>query len=382
MNINRHNYEEYFILYMDNELGSDERRMVEAFIDKNADLKEELELLLQYKLVPDNNIVFEGKEELMKLKEQSPVTLSNYEEWIVLYMDNELSAEQRKIVEQFIAANPLVKKEANLLLRTQLQPETIVFANKETLYRKEENPDSYRARPVLWWRVAAAVLILLLGTTAVIIMNKKGTAGKEEIATVPADEQKIKKENPVVTNNTNQEATEEVKQAQVPIITNSVRDAVAAVPKTNNTNAVEKKETTTSVKLNIPAPIKKNEEMLAENNKKTNDLPQPLNNRNSLINNAPNNNAIAKADILKEIKNADNLLTNTKVTNDKLQASDIQTASFTNTDDTNFNQSNSKKNKLRGFFRKVTRTFEKRTNIDPTDDDEKLLLGGLAIRLK
>jgi hypothetical protein len=40
-----------------------------------------------------------------------------------------------------------------------------------------------------------------------------------------------------------------------------------------------------------------------------------------------------------------------------------------------------KKNKLRGFFRKVTRTFEKNTNIQATDDEDRLLLGGLAIRL-
>ena len=45
-------------------------------------------------------------------------------------------------------------------------------------------------------------------------------------------------------------------------------------------------------------------------------------------------------------------------------------------------ESGGKKSKLRGFFRKVTRTFEKRTNIDPTENDEKLLVGGLAIRLK
>jgi hypothetical protein len=45
MNINRHNYEEYFILYMDNELDSDDRRMVEAFVLQHPDLKEELDIL-------------------------------------------------------------------------------------------------------------------------------------------------------------------------------------------------------------------------------------------------------------------------------------------------------------------------------------------------
>jgi hypothetical protein len=45
-------------------------------------------------------------------------------------------------------------------------------------------------------------------------------------------------------------------------------------------------------------------------------------------------------------------------------------------------QPNGKKNKLRGFFRKVTRTFEKRTNIKATDDDDdRLLIAGLAIKL-
>ena len=67
MNINRHNYEEYFILYMDNELSSDDRRMVEAFIVQHPDLKEELELLQQFKLEPDTAITYNGKEELMKL---------------------------------------------------------------------------------------------------------------------------------------------------------------------------------------------------------------------------------------------------------------------------------------------------------------------------
>jgi hypothetical protein len=45
-------------------------------------------------------------------------------------------------------------------------------------------------------------------------------------------------------------------------------------------------------------------------------------------------------------------------------------------------ENSGKKNKLRGFFRKVTRTFEKRTNIKATDeDDDHLLIAGLAIKL-
>jgi hypothetical protein len=380
MNINRHNYEEYFILYMDNELSSDERRMVETFVQNHPDLKEELDILLQYKLVPDNNIVFEGKDELMKVKGESPVTLSNYEEWLVLYMDNELTADQRKTVEQFIAANPAIQKEADLLLRTQLQPEIIVFANKEVLYRREE-----KVRPILWWRAVAAVFILALGITSVIVFNKKGNAGKDEIAAAPGTEEKTIKENPVATNenSSNQEVKGENKETQIPIISNNVQNAVTTTLRPANTTT-DKKNNIVPVKANgnIITPIKKNEEVMANNDKPTtNNLPLPSQNRNVI--NTDASNAIANVTIPKEINNSNTSLTNTGVTTKDPQSSDIRTASLTsNADDADFNQPNGKKSKLRGFFRKVTRTFEKRTNIDPTENDEKLLVGGLAIRLK
>jgi hypothetical protein len=371
MNITRHNYEEYFILYMDNELSSDKRRMVETFVQIHPDLKEELDILLQYKLVPDNNIVFDGKKELMKVQGESPITLSNYEEWLVLYMDNELTADQRKTVEQFIVVNPAVKKEADLLLRTQLQPEKIVFANKEVLYRKEE-----KVRPVLWWRAAAAILILALGLTSVIVFNKKGNGSKDDIARVPVTEQNATKESNVATNknSSNEEVKEENKQTQVPVISNSVQNAVAGTLRPANNTTATKKNNVIPVRVNdnIQTPIKNNEEVMADN-RPSNNLPQPLNNRN-VINNDAANKTIANVNIPKEANIAKDPLTNTVVTTNNPQPSDIIQAGF--------DESSSKKSKLRGFFRKVTRTFEKRTNIDPTENDEKLLVGGLAIRLK
>ncbi|MCB0777731.1 MAG: hypothetical protein KDB99_15615, partial [Chitinophagaceae bacterium] len=85
MNINRLNYEEYFILYMDNELSNEERRQVEAFTEQHPDLKEELELLSQYKLEPDADIVYKGKEELLKQNGNTAINSNNYEEWFSLY---------------------------------------------------------------------------------------------------------------------------------------------------------------------------------------------------------------------------------------------------------------------------------------------------------
>ena len=43
-------------------------------------------------------------------------------------------------------------------------------------------------------------------------------------------------------------------------------------------------------------------------------------------------------------------------------------------------QSGGKKSRFRGIFRKLTRTFEKNTNINAADDD-RVLIGGLAIKL-
>jgi hypothetical protein len=43
---------------------------------------------------------------------------------------------------------------------------------------------------------------------------------------------------------------------------------------------------------------------------------------------------------------------------------------------------NSENKRLRGFFRKATRIIEHTTRINPADDDNKVLIGGMAINLR
>src|SRR5689334_13460877 len=111
MTINRHNYEEFFILYLDNELSSGDRRQVELFAQQHPDLGEELQMLQQTRLDIDTSIVFEGKEMLMKSSTPGSINSDNYEEYLVQYIDDELNAEQKAAVETYTNNNPAVKRE-------------------------------------------------------------------------------------------------------------------------------------------------------------------------------------------------------------------------------------------------------------------------------
>ncbi len=66
MHINRDNYEEYFISYIENELSNAERLAVERFANENVDLKNELKLFQQTKLVADEKIIFADKKSLLQ----------------------------------------------------------------------------------------------------------------------------------------------------------------------------------------------------------------------------------------------------------------------------------------------------------------------------
>src|SRR5688572_8237775 len=93
MNINRNNYEEYFLLYADKELSADEKSMVEMFVQQNPDLEEEFVMLQQSVVKPDNTITLD-KSSLFKKEagqQEQYIDQSNYEEKFLLYTDNELS---------------------------------------------------------------------------------------------------------------------------------------------------------------------------------------------------------------------------------------------------------------------------------------------------
>jgi hypothetical protein len=355
--------------------------MVEAFIQNHPDLKEELDILLQYKLVPDTDIVFAHKEELMVpvagMTSNNFVTSANYEQWLVLYTDNELSAEQRMAVERFIAANPSAKKELALIQQSKLQPEEIIFADKASLYRKEEK---VRPMPVRWWRIAAAAVLLFgIGITAALVINNKSSGGNETVKNIPA-EKKTNTESPVLTPEKINNPVNETAVADNTVKQQLSPESKQPLNNTVTTAAVKEKDSKVKDRLpfNTPVTIKKDEPVIAENNndRPSNNLPQPLNN-SPLNKNDATNNGVAGISTSDKINTSGKSLTEPPVTNPYLETSDKSNsdATFASLEEGGKNKKN------RGFLRKVARTFEKRTSIDPTDDG-KLLVAGLSFKLK
>ncbi len=159
MIINKNNYEEYFLLFADNELSEQEKYAVEDFVKHHPDLEEELLIIKQAIIKPDDNIKLDDKSFLFK-KEREFINHENYKEILILYNDDELTAAERKETETFLSENASLKSEFELFKKVKLQPEKdIIFPDKKLLYKKDSDEKVLRMR----WKALAAAIIAGLG---------------------------------------------------------------------------------------------------------------------------------------------------------------------------------------------------------------------------
>src|SRR5436190_23824824 len=110
------NYEEYFILYMDNELNEGQVKMVDEFLAEHPDLQGEFEILMSTRLPLENINI--SKNELMA----DSMRLNTVDEELLLYIDNELPAETKKVIELELKTNKDYQVQRDMLLKVKLDP--------------------------------------------------------------------------------------------------------------------------------------------------------------------------------------------------------------------------------------------------------------------
>ena len=170
--ITRENYEEFFLLYADNELPAETRLAVERFVDAHPDIREEWETMLQCRLEPEDDRQFPDKNNLLK-----------YEETFVAYVDGELDDNGRKAVEKLVQQDTARARELEQLMMTVSRPDPeIVFPGKESLYRNEK-----RRRVVMmpWLKAGAAAAVVAAVVLLALPWGHKNGVVRGIVGTTP-----------------------------------------------------------------------------------------------------------------------------------------------------------------------------------------------------
>jgi len=151
--INRNNYESYFVDYLEGNL---DEKLVNDFIEflqQNQDLKEELAIFETVSVEPEN-ISFNKKENLYKEKYDSEKKFNNA---AIASIENEISEKEKIEFDNYISTHPEKQKEIAIFGQTKLLPDkSIIFNKKNILYRY-----SIGKSVLLWSGRVAAVLVLV-----------------------------------------------------------------------------------------------------------------------------------------------------------------------------------------------------------------------------
>jgi len=355
MNIDRHNYETFFLLYIDNELPNTEKELVEEFVRENSDLQEEFTMLQQSIVMPDE-VVFDDKEALHK----NQFDTSGLQEKLFLHLDNELSFAEGESLEERINGDKDLKKEWSLLLQTKLvADDSIVFASKEVLYRKEGG----KVIAFPWMKLAvAAVFIVFIVWGGIAYVNNRPTVDKGMASNNnPQTTNKAIKINKQPVAPSPKPAIVEKKEDEKQLAT--VKPAPASTPIVKKLKPLEK-EIVQPKEMPEPQPIAKLE---------TNSLPEPYSNN---INKNDGNKTITTT-VLPQMQATNNDPGNHVIEDKVNKAAEpansfaVTTASLNETSEENhdrilfMDEEKVKKTKLGGFLRKATRVLERNTKIKP-----------------
>lgn len=165
MKITRDNYEPYFIDYLDGNLDQGILKELLDFIQQNPDLKEELQLIDNFK-VEAEEVLFENREKLFKDKyDQTEV----FDQTAIASLEGDLTESEKAEFEEYLIKHPHKRKELFVFEKTKLQPDpNILFRHKDRLY-------NYPARKVLLLWMPRVAAILIIGLLAYLAYDYTGT---------------------------------------------------------------------------------------------------------------------------------------------------------------------------------------------------------------
>ncbi len=126
------NFDTIAVQAIEGELTSEEQAIFQQFLATHPEQQAEFSLFEQTRFVPESDLVFPHKNALKKTV-TTTIQESNFEEYAVAFLDQELNADELTAFTQFLNNNPEKQAIVESFRQTILQPEAIAFADKASL---------------------------------------------------------------------------------------------------------------------------------------------------------------------------------------------------------------------------------------------------------
>ncbi len=160
MKIDIHNYEAFFLDFVEGRLDDASTLEMLAFLRKHPDLKAELESFSDIRL-ESSDVIFKEKNQLRKFDFQnSHVTLNNFEDYCIAHYERLLSSTESEKLFNFLALNPERQIDFQLYGKTYLKADaSVVFEAKPFLKKR---PKGVIRTVILKWTAVAAGIVLIV----------------------------------------------------------------------------------------------------------------------------------------------------------------------------------------------------------------------------
>ncbi|MBN2683031.1 MAG: hypothetical protein JXR58_11025 [Bacteroidales bacterium] len=255
MEINRHNYEEFFMDYLDGQMDEQQTACLMLFLSQNPDLEEELNSISEISMEPSQNI-FPEKQKLKHFDFSQDFNKINKDELCIAYLEGDLEGLVKNKFENKLQENILLQQNLKLFEYCKIQPDySKVFENKKALKKRKA---AIIALPQLYpyIAIAASIAIIFILFPGIFSGEKNPKASKLQKIAV------LNFERPVSKQNTNEiEIIQPIKNASDKYLANRVEKQ-----NTPNNNTIEENSTFENSDLKIAYMEKKSEKLL-ENSK-------------------------------------------------------------------------------------------------------------------
>ncbi len=158
MQIDRSNYEVWFLDWQDGNLNSRQVEQLMSFLDQNQDLKEEFNDLTTINLVSPA-IPYRHKEELKK--SPSDLSTSQFDHLCAACLENDLPESQKADLQEIINTHPDRKRAFDLMQRTILTPPLTSYRYKKRMLKRTPLQNAIRIS-VTGLSAAAAISIIII----------------------------------------------------------------------------------------------------------------------------------------------------------------------------------------------------------------------------